>query len=199
MYFYILHFRTWLHPGFRRIPKRSPSDYMNNWHVSEGQRSHLAVRTGHPLSGKRAASSTGTMRLILGRWSSAWARDYSRALTVMGVMDHKSMLIVDLELLYGKSVKVDFYRRLRDYFLRTKEIIGNFLSDMRTEPWKGVIALRKCLGESVWLLFKGDISEKIKSRRFFRYFRCNLDMFSAAQAHPNSRKQPCHVYQLYDV
>lgn len=73
-------------------------------------------------------------------------------------MDHKSMLIVDMELLLREALKVDFYRSLWDYFLGTKEIIENFLSDMRKESWQGVTALWKHLGENVSHLFKGDIS-----------------------------------------
>lgn len=128
-----------------------------------------------------------------------------------GVMDHKSMLIVDVELLFGESVKVEFYRHLWDYFLGTKEVMENFLSDMRKKTWKGVIALWKCLSKSMSHLFKGDISEKIKSALFFFYVRCKLikqDKFCDRNSsllmkttfqNPLKHHNVCHTYVIITV
>lgn len=186
VYIYALYFGTWLHSGFRHIRKCSGNDCVNIWRVFEGQRSHLAVRTGHPLSGEHAESSSGTMRLILGRWSSVWEHDYSHVLTVMGWWITNQCWLSTWSFYSESRSRSTFTDAYETTFLGTKEIIENFLSDLRKETWKGVIALRKCLGENLSHLFKGDIQERLKGTQIFPLSQMQVDQPGRVRCWTNS-------------
>lgn len=150
---------------------------------------------GHTMqSGQAILYQVSMQRAAAGQWEWFWSTgaQCERMIThtVTEVTDHKSMLIVDVELLFAESVKVDFSTRLGDCFPGTNEVLENFLSDIRGETCE---CFTECFRGSVFLYFRyKKINQTHSSPNhhnvYMTYIMCNNYYITAMLSSSNNKQ-----------